>query len=92
MNNLELLKILSNLSPKAKLCLAGIGIVAYLGLNGFMAYNASKNGQGFENSILRIKIMPKEQEKTHTAQAVSQQAAVQVTAAPKAKTAAGTAV
>ena len=58
----ELLKILSILSPKAKLYLFGLGIIAYLGTNGFMAYNASKNGQGFENSLLRIKITPKEQE------------------------------
>ena len=60
--DLEIMKLVASLSPKAKLCLAGILITGYLGVNYAMACHASKNGLGFENSFLRIKITPKGQD------------------------------
>ena len=60
--NLEIMKFIATLSPKAKLCLAAFLITGYLGVNYGMAYHASKNGLGFENNFLRIKITPKGQD------------------------------
>jgi len=80
--NLEIMKLVATLSPKAKLCLAGILITSYLGVNYAMAYHASKNGQGFENSFLRIKITPKGQEGQASAVNPTPSAPHQSTAAP----------